>query len=347
MSAKSSLSGHVAVVAGATRGAGRGIARALGEAGAIVYCTGRSVRGNPSPYGRPETIEETAAMVTAAGGAGIAVRVDHTVEAEVEALFARVAADHGRLDVLVNSIAGEDRILGGWGTFWKTDLTRGTDALRQTLLSHLITAKHAAPSMIKRRRGLIVEVTEGDTVLGGGGNALSDIVKGSLKGFAARMAGELRSHRVAAVSITPGFLRSESMLQHFGVTEANWRDGGKKDRHFLESESPLFVGRAVAALAADAKILHRSGDILSSWELSRDYLFTDYDGRRPDWGVYFGTIMPAIHFVEPYRRHRAFLERMTRRMDQYLEAADAAAASAARSPKAKPAGPRRKAGGRT
>ena len=140
------MSGQVAVVAGATRGAGRGIARALGEAGAIVYCTGRSVSGNPSPYSRPETIEETAAMVTAAGGTGIALRVDHTVEAEVEALFARVARDHGRLDVLVNSIAGEDPILGGWGTFWKTDLTRGADALRQSLLSHLITAKHAAPA---------------------------------------------------------------------------------------------------------------------------------------------------------------------------------------------------------
>jgi NAD(P)-dependent dehydrogenase (short-subunit alcohol dehydrogenase family) len=339
------LSGRVAVVAGATRGAGRGIARALGEAGAIVYCTGRSVSGNPSPYARPETIEETAAMVTAAGGTGVALRVDHTVEAEVEALFARVDADHGRLDVLVNSIAGEDRILGGWGTFWKTDFTRGTDALRQTLLSHLITAKHAAPSMIKRRRGLIVEVTEGDTVFGGGGNALSDLVKCSLKGFAARMAGELRSHRVAAVSITPGYLRSESMLERFGVTEANWQDGGKRDRNFLESESPLFVGRAIAALAADPKILERSGDVLSSWELSRDYAFTDYDGRRPDWGVHFGTILPAIHFVEPLRRHRAFLERMTRRMDQYLDAADAAA-PAKGSPKAATAKPRTASRGR-
>ncbi len=334
MPAKPPLSGQVAVVAGATRGAGRGIARGLGEAGAIVYCTGRSVPGNPSPYNRPETIDETAAMVTAAGGTAVAVRVDHTVEAEVEAFFARVAREHGRLDVLVNSIAGEDQILGGWGTFWKTDLSRGTDALRQTLLSHLITAKHAAPAMIQRRRGLIVEVTEGDTVFGGGGNALSDVVKGSLKCFAARMAGELRSHRVTAVSLTPGYLRSESMLQRFGVTEATWRDGGKKDRNFLESESPLFVGRAVAALAADPGVLDRSGDILSSWELSRDYAFTDYDGRRPDWGVHFGTILPAVHFVEPLRRHRDFLERMTRRLDQYLEAADAPAATAKRSPKA-------------
>ncbi len=316
------LAGHVTVVAGATRGAGRGIARALGEAGATVYCTGRSVRGNPSPYGRPETIDETAALVTAAGGTGIAVRVDHAVETEVAALFARVAREHKRLDVLVNTIAGEDPLLGGWTTFWTTDVTRGADALRNALLTHLITAKHAAPLMIKRKRGLIVEVTEGDTVFGGGGNAISDVVKAGLKSFAARMAGELRTHNVAAVSITPGFLRSESMLQHFGVTEDNWRDGGKKDKNFLQSETPLFVGRAVAALAADPRVLDRSGDILSSWELGRHYGFTDADGSRPDWGSHFGTIVESIGFVEPFRLHAGFLDRMRERMGQYLAAAD-------------------------
>jgi NAD(P)-dependent dehydrogenase (short-subunit alcohol dehydrogenase family) len=328
MPANQPLSGHVALVAGATRGAGRGIARGLGEAGATVYCTGRSVEGHRSPYNRPETIDETARMVTAAGGTGIAVRVDHTVELEVEAVFARVARDHGRLDVLVNSIAGEDPLLGGWASFWQTDFTHGADALRQSILSHLITAKHATPHMRKRRRGLIVEVTEGDTVFGGGGNAIADVVKSSLKAFAARMAGELRTHRIAAVSITPGFLRSESMLEHFGVTEANWRDAGKKDPNFLESESPLFVGRAVAALAADPNVLERSGDILSSWELARDYGFTDYDGRHPDWGVLFGRIAPAIGFLEPFRRHRAFLDRMIRRMDRTLEVAEATVAAA-------------------
>ena len=262
-------------------------------------------------------------MVEAAGGTGVAVRVDHTVEAEVESLFARVVRERGRLDIVADSVAGEDPLLGRWGAFWQTDLSNGADALRQAILSHLITAKYAAPHMIKKRRGLIVEVTEGDTVFGGGGNALSDVVKSSLKGFAARMAGELRTHRVTAVSITPGFLRSESMLGHFGVTEENWRDGGKKDPNFLESESPLFVGRAVAALAADPKVLERSGDVLCSWELARLYGFTDYDGRRPDWGEHFGRIAPSIGFLQPFRLHRAFLERMTRRMDHYLAAADA------------------------
>ena len=166
------LAGRVAVVAGATRGAGRGIARALGEAGATVYCTGRSVPGNPSPYGRPETITETADMITAAGGTAIAVRVDHTVESEVQALFERIEREHGRLDVLVNSIAGEDPMMGQWGNFWKTNLENSDAILRQALVSHIITAKHAAPLMIRKRRGLIVEVTEND-VLGAGGNPLT------------------------------------------------------------------------------------------------------------------------------------------------------------------------------
>jgi NAD(P)-dependent dehydrogenase (short-subunit alcohol dehydrogenase family) len=278
------LAGAVAVVAGATRGAGRGIARALGEAGAFVYCTGRSVRGNPSPYGRPETIEETAETIVAAGGRAAAVRVDHTVETEVGLLFERVQREQGRLDVLVNGVAGEDPMMAQWASFWKTDLTNGEAILRQALLSHIITAKYAAPLMIKKRRGLIVEVTENDILLAGG-NVLAQIVKFSQKALATTWAADLRKHRVAAIAITPGFLRSETMLEHFGVTEETWRKGGKKDRNFLESESPLFVGRAVAALAADHNILERSGQLLSSWELGRQYGFTDADGRRPDWGA--------------------------------------------------------------
>lgn len=277
------LSGAIAVVAGATRGAGRGIARALGEAGATVYCTGRSIKGRPSPYKRPETIDETAAMIGAAGGQAIAVRVDHTVEAEVKALFRRIDRTHARLDVLVNSIAGEDPMMGQWGNFWQVDLKNADAILRQALTSHIITAKHAAPLMIRNRRGLIVEVTESD-LLGAGGNPLSQTVKAALKMLALNMAAELKTHGVAALAITPGFLRSESMLQHFGVTEANWRDGGKKDRNFLASESPLYVGRAVAALASDLHVIEHTGQLLSSWELARRYGFTDYDGRRPDWG---------------------------------------------------------------
>jgi NAD(P)-dependent dehydrogenase (short-subunit alcohol dehydrogenase family) len=280
-----SLAGAVAVVAGATRGAGRGIARALGEAGATVYCTGRSVRANRSPYNRPETIEETAETIGAAGGFAVALRVDHTVEEEVDALFQRVEREDGRLDILVNSIAGEDPSMAQWCSFWKTDLNNAEAALRQSLLSHIITAKHAAPYMIRNRHGLIVEVTESD-VLSAGGNPVTQTVKLALKGLALNMAAELRPHGVAAVAVTPGFLRSETMLERFGgVTEETWRDGGKKDRNFLESESPLFVGRAVVGLAADPAILARSGQLFSSWELGREYRFTDADGRRPDWGA--------------------------------------------------------------
>jgi NAD(P)-dependent dehydrogenase (short-subunit alcohol dehydrogenase family) len=274
----------VAVVAGATRGAGRGIARALGEAGAIVYCTGRSVRGNPSPYGRRETIEETAELIAAAGGTAIATRVDHTVEGEVESFFATIERTHGRLDVLVNSIAGEEPLMRQWNFLWKTDLTNGEAVFRQALLSHIITAKHAVPAMMKARRGLIVEVTESD-IMSAGGNPMTQSVKLALKGLALNWAAELKPHGIACVSITPGFLRSEAMLERFGVTEANWRDGGKKDKNFLESESPLFVGRAVAALASDPRLLERSGQLFSSWELGREYGFTDADGRRPDWGA--------------------------------------------------------------
>ena len=220
------LADAIAIVAGATRGAGRGIARALGEAGATVYCTGRSVKGKPSPYKRPETIDETAAIINDAGGTAIAVRVDHTIESDVKALFRRIDRKHNRLDILVNSIAGEDPIMGQWGNFWQADLKNADAIFRQALTSHIITAKHGARIMIRNRRGLIVEVTEND-LLGAGGNPMSQAVKVALKVLALNMAAELKPHGVAAVAITPGFLRSESMLQGLGVTEANCREDRK------------------------------------------------------------------------------------------------------------------------
>jgi NAD(P)-dependent dehydrogenase (short-subunit alcohol dehydrogenase family) len=319
-----SLADRVAVVAGATRGAGRGIARALGEAGATVYCTGRSVRGQPSPYGRPETIEETAEMIGANGGTAIAVRVDHTDEEQVQDLFTRVERDHKRLDILVNSVAGEDPRMSSWGSFWKADVSYLTEGLRQAVVAHLITAKHAVPLMFKKRRGLIVEVTEGDWLISGSGNIMRDLAKSGHKALALWFADALRSRGIAAVAITPGFLRSEMMLEHFGVTDATWRDAGKKEPHFLHSESPLFVGRAVAALAADPKVIERSGDIYSSWELAREYGFTDADGTRPDWGAHFTEVVvpefPGMrNGIERYVR---LLERHVRRMKQYLGEAD-------------------------
>jgi NAD(P)-dependent dehydrogenase (short-subunit alcohol dehydrogenase family) len=295
------LTGRVALVAGATRGAGRGIARALGEAGATVYCTGRSTVGRPSPYKRPETIDETAALVNEAGGTAIALRVDHTVESEVKRLFRRILRAHRRIDVAVNSIAGEDPLMGQYGLLWEADLKNADAIFRQALTSHIITAKHAARAMVRQKRGVIVEVTEGD-LLGGGGNPMSQVVKSALKVLPLYWAAELEPHGIAVVAITPGFLRSESMLQHMGVTEDSWRDGGRKDPNFLESESPLFVGRAVAALAADPDVMKRTGMLFSSWELARRYRLTDYDGRRPDWGrhaIDFSMLPPS--FVDYFR----------------------------------------------
>jgi NAD(P)-dependent dehydrogenase (short-subunit alcohol dehydrogenase family) len=289
------LAGRIALVAGATRGAGRGIARALGEAGAIVYCTGRSVKGKPSPYRRPETIDETAAMIAAAGGKAIAVRVDHTNEKEVNALFRRIMRTHKRVDIVVDSVAGEDPRMGGYGFLWQADLGAADAIFRQGLTSRIITAKHAALAMMPAKRGLIVEITEAD-MIGGGGNPMAQAVKMAQKTLPLLWAAELAPYGIATLAVTPGFLRSESMLQRLGVTEDNWRDAGKKDSNFLQSESPLFVGRAIAALAADPNVRTRTGMLYGSWELGRDYGVTDYDGRRPDWGrhkIDFSVLPPA------------------------------------------------------
>ncbi len=203
--------------------------------------------------------------------------------------------------------------MGGWTTFWKTDLKDAPAVLHNSLLSHVITAKHAAPLMIRRKRGLIVEVSDGDLLLSGG-QIVAQLVKYSVKGLAVMMAEELRKHRVTSVLVTPGYLRSETMLEHYGVTEANWRDGARKDPNFINSETPLFVGRAVAALAADPRVFDLTGELLSSWELARRYGFTDADGTRPDTG----EMLKGVDWLHKYMsRHAAWLERLARRAKQY------------------------------
>jgi NAD(P)-dependent dehydrogenase (short-subunit alcohol dehydrogenase family) len=281
------LLGRVALVAGATRGAGRGIACALGEVGAIVYCTGRSVRGHSATKGRRETIDETAEMVAARGGQGIAIRCDHTRESDVKELIARIQRDrNGQLDILVNDVWGGDA-LTEWGKkFWELSLDKGLQMLTQAVNSHIITARHAAPLMIKRGTGLIVEITDGD-FFGYRGNLFYDLVKISVIRLAMNMAYELRKTNITALAVTPGFLRSEAMLDRMGVKESNWRDATRKHPDFLHSETPLYVGRAVAALAADPKLKQKSGRVFSSWDLSDEYGFTDADGSRPHWGRHF------------------------------------------------------------
>ena len=287
------LQHKVALVAGATRGAGRGIASMLGEAGATVYCTGRSVRGRPATKGRHETIEETAEIVTARGGVGIAVRVDHTVEKQVKALFARVRRKHGRLDILVNDIWGGDE-LTEWGKpFWKLSMSKGLLMLRRAVHSHILTSRHGAPLMVERNEGLIVEITDGD-FLGYRGNLFYDLCKISAIRLAYAMAADLRGRGVTALALTPGFLRSEAVLDFFGVTEANWQDAVRKDPHFAESETPSYVGRAVAALAADPNVAAKAGHVFASWTLAKEYGFRDIDGRQPDWGTHIDRATAAI-----------------------------------------------------
>jgi len=278
------LAGRVAIVAGATRGAGRGIARMLGEAGATVYCTGRSTRERPSDLGRPETIEETAALVDEAGGTGIAMRVDHTDETEVRDLVEGVRAEQGRLDILVNDVWGGDALIEWGKRFWEVTLGRGRTLLDRAIWSHIVTAHHAAPLLAETGAGLIVEVTDGD-FYGYRGQVFYDLVKTSVIRLAFIWARELRRAGVSSVALTPGFLRSEAMLDHFGVTADTWRDAS--DPNFLASETPCFIGRAVAALAADPALRAKSGRVFSTWALAREYGFTDIDGSRPDWGAHF------------------------------------------------------------
>lgn len=294
------LDGKVAVVAGATRGAGRGIACMLGEAGALVYCTGRSTRSRAAPprknasgeltafqlASRPETIEETAEMVSAAGGVGLAAVTDHTSETAVRALFEQVTNKQGRLDILVNDVWGGDE-LAEWGKpFWEQDPLTGWEMQKRAVFSHLLTSRYGVPMLVRQRRGLIIEITDGDTQAYRG-NFYYDLAKTSAIRMAFAMSEELRPFHVTALAVTPGFLRSEAMLEHFGVSEANWQDGAQKDPHFIASETPYYIGRAVAALAADPNVFVKTGQAFSSWGLMREYGFTDIDGRQPDWGRYY------------------------------------------------------------
>ena len=284
------LTNHIALVAGATRGGGRGIATELGARGATVYVSGRSTRERRSDIGRPETIEETAELVDAAGGRGIAVATDHTDPEQVRALVARIRDEQdGRLDVLVNSVWGGDRFTRWDAPFWEHDLHSGLEMQRHAVWGHVITAHAAVPLMVARRRGLVVEVTDG-VADGYRGSLFYDLAKASAIRLTTAMAAELGPHGIAAVAVSPGFLRSEAMLDHFGVTDATWRDAIAKDRHFAQSETPRFVGRAVAALAADPDNARWSGRALGSWDLARAYGFDDADGAHPDWGAYAATL---------------------------------------------------------
>ncbi|MEF3303785.1 SDR family oxidoreductase [Paenibacillus sp. GYB003] len=281
------LAGKVAVVTGATRGGGRGIAVMLGEAGATVYVTGRSVKGSPATEGRPETIEETAEMVDRAGGVGIAVRTDHTVEEEVKALFERVDREQdGRLDILVNDVWGGDSLTQWETPFWEHSLENGLLMQRRAVHSHMITSRYGVPLMVRRGQGLVIEVTDGSDYRYRGSLYYS-LAKISAIHLAEAMAADLKPYGVTALALTPGFLRSEAVLDIFGVSESNWRDAVAKDVHFAQSETPYYIGKAVVALACDPNVREKSGKAFMSGDLAEEYGFYDTDGSRPNWNAYY------------------------------------------------------------
>jgi NAD(P)-dependent dehydrogenase (short-subunit alcohol dehydrogenase family) len=290
------LKDKVALVAGATRGAGRGIAVELGAAGATVYCSGRSTSAQRSEYNRPETIEETAALVREAGGHGIAMQVDHLAPAHVQALVARIEQEHQRLDILVNDVWGAD-FLAEWNVpVWQHSLEKGLRLLRLAIDTHLITSHFALPLMIKHQGGLVVEMTDGTSEYNQANYRLClfyDLAKTSVIRMAWAQAQELRPHGCMAVAVTPGWLRSEMMLDAYGVTEINWREAIAKQPHFAITETPRYVGRAIAALAADPERARWTGQSLSSGQLAKLYGFTDLDGSQPDAWRYMREVQDA------------------------------------------------------
>jgi NAD(P)-dependent dehydrogenase (short-subunit alcohol dehydrogenase family) len=301
------LRGRVAVVAGATRGAGRGIAAALGEAGATVICTGRSTRSHRSEYDRPETIEETAELVTQLGGVGVALAVDHLDPEQVRSLADQIRTEHGHIDVLVNDIWGAEKLKGepaDWNKpIWQHDLDKGLRILRLAIDTHLITSHHLLPLLVDRPGGLLVEVTDGTAEYNASRYRLSvfyDLAKVAVNRLAFSQGHELEPHGATAVAITPGWLRSEMMLDNFGVTEYTWRAALNPTRarsgqpvapaHFGLSESPRYIGRAIAALAADPDRARWNQSSLTTGQLAREYGFTDLDGSRPDIWRYIDEV---------------------------------------------------------
>jgi len=290
------LNGKVALVAGATRGAGRGIAVELGAAGATVYVTGRTTRTQRSEYDRPETIEETAELVSQAGGRGIAVQVDHLDRDQVQALMARIDNEQGRLDILVNDVWGGEHLTQWNVPVWEHSLERGFRLLRLAIDTHIITSHYALPLLIRNKNGLVIEITDGTAEYNDRNYRLSlfyDLAKTSVIRMAKSLAHELSPYQCTAVAVTPGWMRSEIMLEHFGVKEENWRDATGKEPHFIISESPRFVGRAVAALAGDPEVARWNGHSVSSGQLARVYGFRDLDGSQPDCWRYIEEVQDA------------------------------------------------------
>jgi NAD(P)-dependent dehydrogenase (short-subunit alcohol dehydrogenase family) len=290
------LDGKVALVAGATRGAGRGIAIELAAAGAVVYVTGRSTRARRSEMDRPETIEETAELVERAGGRAIAVPVDHLEAAQVEALVGRIEREQGRLDVLVNDVWGADFLIEWNKPVWEQSLERGLRMLRLAVDTHLTTSHFALPLLVRQAGGLVVEVTDGTAEYNERNYRVSlfyDLAKTSVVRMAWALSKELEPRGCTALAVTPGWLRSEQMLDVYGVTEASWRDATAKQPHFVISETPRFVGRAVASLAGDPDVARWRGRCLSSGELAQVYGFTDLDGSRPDCWRYLREVQEA------------------------------------------------------
>lgn len=290
------LLGKVALVTGATRGAGRGIAIELGMAGATVYVTGRSTRTQKSEINRSETIDETAEIIAVAGGTAIPIRVDHLEKEAVRNLIDRIRRDHGRLDVLVNDIWGGELLMEWNKPVWDHDLDNGLRMLRLAIDTHLITAHYALPLLISRPGGLLVEVTDGTRDYNARNYRLSvfyDLAKVAVDRMAWAHAKDLAPHGATAVSITPGWMRSEMMLEHYNVTEPTWRDAIAAQPDFAISETPRFVGRAIAALAADEHVSRWNGQSLSSGRLAKEYGFTDLDGSQPDCWRYLQEVREA------------------------------------------------------